>query len=337
MDAAQQSDASVPSNANMPMTAQLVMPWFIGTAWIPKFAGEKGKFVEWRVQVEAMLRAQGLSEQQQADFVLGALEGEAKRELQLINPRDKDTGQKILEILKKLYAKPVTKSQLRASFFNCKQRADESVNAFILRLRELFFRWQQQDEGGTEEENDLLIDQLMVGLQAGPIKRELSRQMRRNNPMNFTDLCKEAQALEQELQDGDDAILSQRVAVPASQNTTTMNMEQLKGQIQAELQQGLMGEMKKEIMEQMKALSANLLEEMKKQFSTREMASGPAAPPTGHHTATSRTPLTRRRQAGVMTSVYQWDAQGRPICRSCGAAGHVQRRCPHIPSRPQDF
>ena len=138
MDAAQQS------NANVPITAQFVMPWFMGAAWIPKFSGEKGKFTEWRVQMEAMLRAQGLSQQQQADFVLGALEGDAKRELQLTNPRDKDKGQKVLDLLGRLYAKPVTKAQLRASFFNCRQRTDENVNAFILRLRELFSRWQER-------------------------------------------------------------------------------------------------------------------------------------------------------------------------------------------------
>ncbi len=47
-----------------------------------------------------MLRAQGLNQQQQTDFVLGALEGDAKRELQLVNPRDRDTGQKVLDVWK---------------------------------------------------------------------------------------------------------------------------------------------------------------------------------------------------------------------------------------------
>ena len=98
MDAAQQGDA------NVPITAQFVMPWFMGAAWIPKFGGEKGKFTEWRAQVEAMLRAQGLNPQQQTDFVLGALEGEAKRELQLVNPSDRETGQKVLITRKGSYS-----------------------------------------------------------------------------------------------------------------------------------------------------------------------------------------------------------------------------------------
>ncbi len=327
-------DEAQPSNANMPITAQFVMPWFMGAAWIPKFAGEKTKFGEWEVQVEAMLRAQGLNEQQQADFVLGALEGEAKRELQLINPREKDTAQKVLDVLKKLYAKPPSKAQVRASFFNCKQHTHETANAFILRLRESFSSWQRQDEGGAGGEgDDLLIDQLMVGLRAGPIKQELSRQLRRNNPMTFSDMCKEARALEQELQDGEDPILSQRVAATGAHNTT-VNIEPLKDQIRAELQQGLMGEMRKEIMEQMKALSADLKEEMRTQLLTR---TAPSAPSTDHNAAVPQTPRARRQLTGTKAPVFQWDAQGRPICRSCGVAGHVQRRCPRALAKPQDF
>lgn len=65
-----------------------------------------------------MLQAQGLNQQQKADFVLGALEGKAKLELQLIAILDKNTRQKVLDILQRLYAKPVTKAYLQASFFN---------------------------------------------------------------------------------------------------------------------------------------------------------------------------------------------------------------------------
>lgn len=59
-----------------------------------------------------MLRAQGLNQHQQTDFVLGALDGDAKRELQLINQRDTGTGQKILYVLEKLYATRTTKAHV---------------------------------------------------------------------------------------------------------------------------------------------------------------------------------------------------------------------------------
>lgn len=60
---------------------------------------------------------------------------------------------------------------------------------------------QERDAGGTEDGEDLLLDQLMVGLCAGPIKQELSRQLRRDEQLTFSVACKEAQALEQELQE----------------------------------------------------------------------------------------------------------------------------------------
>lgn len=309
------------------------MPWFMGAAWVPKFDGDKTKFVEWRAQVEAMLRAQGLGEQQQADFILAALDGEAKRELQLIPHRDKNTGDKVLEILKSLYATLTTKAQLRANFFNCKQRPEESMSGFILRLRELFFKWQEQDREGTEEDEVLLLDQFMVGLQSGPMKQELNRQLRRNQRLTFTDACKEARALEQELQDGEPAILSQRVNMLSPKYTTTPDIEKLKSQIQAELQTELMGEMRKEIIEQIKALSTNLMEEVRMQFSSRTPPT-PGAPRMPHRTVT---PQARGQQSSPAAPTYQWDAQGRPICLRCGVPGHVRRRCPQRSLQSQDF
>lgn len=99
------------------ITATFMMPWFMGAAFIPKFDGEKEKFEQWRAQVEAMLRAQGLGRQQEVDFVLGALEGDAKREMQLVDPRQKDTSKNILDFLQTMYAAPTNKAQLRSNFF----------------------------------------------------------------------------------------------------------------------------------------------------------------------------------------------------------------------------
>lgn len=59
----------------------------------------------------------------------------------------------------------VKRKKMPASFFQGRQHAGESVGAFILRLQELFFRWREWDEGRVKECNDLLLDQLLVGLQ----------------------------------------------------------------------------------------------------------------------------------------------------------------------------
>ncbi|CAL9705994.1 unnamed protein product [Knipowitschia caucasica] len=110
-----------------------MMPWFMGAAWIPKFGGKRDQFGEWKAQVEAMLRAQGLSQQQQVDFVLGALE------VMLATANEKDTSAKIMDLLERVYGQPATKAQARMNFFNCKQKTDESINAFVLRLRSFLY------------------------------------------------------------------------------------------------------------------------------------------------------------------------------------------------------
>ncbi|KAK7883852.1 hypothetical protein WMY93_026975 [Mugilogobius chulae] len=271
-----------------------MMPWFMGAAWIPKFCGEQAKFGEWRAQVEAMLRAQGLSQQQQADFVLGALEGDAKRELMLVRASDKDTSVKVLDLLQTLYAKPATKAQSRMNFFNCKQRTDESINAFILRLREVFSRWQERDQDGTEDSDDLLLDQLMVGLRKGQVKQELSRQMRRRDDMAFEAACKEARALELEFQEDDEALVAHRVTTYPPPKPAAVNAEQIKDQIHSELKTELLGEIKKEIKEQITSLSAAIVEDIRTQLFNRDQS--PARPP-------------QFRQQRPNTPSYRWDEQ----------------------------
>lgn len=108
---------------------------------------------------------------------------------------------------------------------------DETVDAFILCLRELFYRWQEHDADGAADEDNLLLDQLMGGLKRGLIKQELGRQLRRQNRTTFREACKEARALAQECQEEEEA-LSNRVQY-APQSPALTNSDQLKTQIKA--------------------------------------------------------------------------------------------------------
>lgn len=71
-------EPSVTPVSNKPIVNKMVMPWCMGVPWVPTFSGEdrKVKFWEWLWQIAAMLRAQGLSEERKADFVIGALESQ---------------------------------------------------------------------------------------------------------------------------------------------------------------------------------------------------------------------------------------------------------------------
>lgn len=59
--------------------------------------------------------------------------------------------------------------------------------------------------------------------------------MQRNEQMTFTAICKEAWALEQEMQDGEETLLSHRVSAPVPWSTTTVDMEHFRAELQQEL------------------------------------------------------------------------------------------------------
>lgn len=75
-------EPSVPTGSNQAIVNTMIMPWFMGVPWVRKFSGEgsETKFGEWLWQIEAMLRAQRLSEEQKVDFIVGAFRGQCQKE-----------------------------------------------------------------------------------------------------------------------------------------------------------------------------------------------------------------------------------------------------------------
>lgn len=109
----------------------------------------------------------------------------------------------------------------------------------------------------------------------------------------------------------------------ASYKTTTIaNAEQQKEQIQAELQQGLMGKIWKEIMEQKRALSADLREEVKRVASNLDHPNcGPlyscSTSPSGE--ATASLPQGTRLLGGCTRPAHLfgfWDSRACPASMS---------------------
>ncbi|KAG1933728.1 interleukin-1 receptor accessory protein-like 1-A [Pimephales promelas] len=292
----------------------------MGGPWIPRFSGEKGKFSSWRSQVEAMLRAQGLTTQQGVDFLLAALDGEARRQARLFKTEEKADAKALLDALQSKYGDGGSRAQRRSRFFSCRQGQDEGVGSFILKLQELYFDWQGR-EPTLEEEGEYLLDQFTLNLRPGPIQQEIHRQVRRNPQLTFAAVCTEAVALEQEQQHGEDHTWVRRAVTPtvatSPVNTLHCNasdLSQLKSELQAEL--------RKEVTEQLKGLSASIVEEIRKQISpTPLMASQPDIPPLTvipPQLPSGPTARSRPQQTPPGRGSFQWDAEGRPICRDCG-------------------
>lgn len=75
------------------------------------------KLGEWKLQIETMLSFQPLANSQKAEFVLGLLEGEAKRETMALQRACRDTSKKIFDVLLALYGDNTHVSILRTQFF----------------------------------------------------------------------------------------------------------------------------------------------------------------------------------------------------------------------------
>lgn len=304
-----------------PVINTMVMPWFMGMPWVPKFSGEGSqvKFRDWKIQIEAMLRAQGLSEAQKTDFIIGALDGVARREVLLLEDAKRNSATEILKALDALYSKTKSLAQIRVQFFKCVQGEGESIGAYVLRLRELFLRWREKEPRGSAQDETTVRDQFILGLRSVTIQRELQRLVRREDEFTFSDACAEARALEADHQEvdhlGEEATTS-RVRAQHSRETRGNDLEKWKETFRAEVRQ--------DIKDQISALSKDIAEEVRRQLSP-----APFSPAFGR-----RTP-GRPQSAGARYSAsprdqpdFQWDSQGRPICILCKKAGHVKRNCP---------
>ena len=308
----------------------VMMPWFMGASWVPKFSGGGGavKFSQWRAQVESFLRAQMLNPQQKVDFLLSTLDGSAHREAMLLPSTDRDSDQ-ILQALNQKYGDHRSVETLREEYFDCKQAAGEGIDDFILRLRECFYRWQSSDPGHAGPIDGVLRSQFSRGLKEGAVKQELQRHLRRTPNLTFDAVCREAKFLENEGKaQRAEAMAYQARAVPqpgVPETQSQLGLQQLKDSLRAELKQ--------EIHDQVTLLGKTIVEEIRGQFSnpqpdpTSQWGRPAAAPPSNR----------RRRPDTQEPRDYQWDDQGRPICRDCGEAGHVQRYCPRRPTSTQGF
>lgn len=303
-----------------PVARPQVLPVFVGAPWAPKFRGPNSdvSLKEWISQTSYLADLQGLTEQQRLQFLLGSLEGEAKREVQAAPEDKRNTFQAVLSYLKDLYGDKTPVAALRAQFFNCRQGPTQSIRSFALQLRELLVRLKNRDNHGLGDEDALMRDQFLLGLREGPIRQCLKTQLRRDARLTYEAIRKEALALELDQQETNEQpvnVAASSACAPVQPPTTDWKRE-------------LQAEIMKDVKQQMAELSKTLLEELRR--------SRPISPPPVRGRSASEG-ARERRGARPTSSRFQWDEEGRPICNRCGVAGHVSRYCDVRRASQQDF
>lgn len=102
-------------------------------------------------------------------------------------------------LLDALYVEKVPLSMRRAQFFGCVQRSDESVQAYLLRLKELYSKLRQHDPDEAPTDSHVK-DQFLLGLVGGPLLQALKMFARHNPDATFAQIQQEALLLEVEQQ-----------------------------------------------------------------------------------------------------------------------------------------
>ncbi|XP_058883630.1 uncharacterized protein LOC131737557 [Acipenser ruthenus] len=142
--------------------SMMMFPFMMGASWAQRFKGGNCSvgdvsLVEWKSSLEAMFRIYALPETKQLDIVLSSLDGEAKREMQILPDESKRTVKQVFEKLEELYGDKTTASTLRSLFFSCRQKSTENIREFSLRLQELFSRMKKRDSRGIDIRREAVL------------------------------------------------------------------------------------------------------------------------------------------------------------------------------------
>lgn len=310
-------------------TRNMASPFFIGAPWVPKFCGLNTNYEDWESQISAMLRAQKWSIEQQCDFVLSALGGESRREILILEQAERDTPDKIFLQLKELYGDKTAVGTLRAMFYECRQRTEEPIRKFTLRLRELGHRLQTKEPQGFRRADLHLRDQFVLGLREGEIQRDLRRLLRHDPDLSFEQVRKEALQLEADALYGVHEDSACAVVRGDLKWQDTLNWRD-------KFKVEILAEMKEQIMDLKNTLQEELREfvrpaPMPRTFSAprgeRERWNLSSPQYRGGVEVSEPPPVTKQTPRLVERPRHKWDEHGQPICSRCGVSGHMAREC----------
>lgn len=283
--------------------------------------------------------------------VLGCLEGEARREVLLLEPRDRTQADDIFEVLITLFGDKTPVSVMRSSFFDCRQKPGETMRAYILRLRELGSRLQRNDPINPNQFDHVLRDQLIAGLREGSMKQELRKVVYKNGDLTFNEVKTEAMMFEEFQVDQWHDPSCMAVEQPRALTHSPWDWKQeFKNEVLKEVKLQ-METMTKTLLDQLRAASSQLPpnqtqvtplpptwsapsprtidrpgEESQRPVSITQESSI-ARPQCQRPEEDGLRPGLSTRHTTVAPPQYRRDAQGRPICLRCGNSGHIARYC----------
>ena len=320
--------------------------------WGQKFRGRNSDFGlgEGQAHLKAMFKMCRVHENVQLDLIINCLEGEAKRQILILDDRERNSPDQIFVVLKELYGDQMSASVLRPLCFDCKQEPNETVSEFTLRLQELFQKLKNSDRDDHGNINQLMRDQFLEGLRDRMLRRELRTIVLVDPELSFARVKTEAMLRIIADQGGVSSSCFGTSQVPTP---VPLDLKQLRQELKAEMVEELKSQMAalaKDVVGELRATLNNLASQPPRPQAPRDsqntwqrqpLAPYPpltcqSAPPVvGQSQYNHRSPSSHHRgpNQGIINSfppsgnMFQYDEQGRPFCMR-QTPGHIQRFCP---------
>jgi hypothetical protein len=264
---------------------------------IPVFSGERGQAVgEFVEQVEEAWASQGLARSRdRMRFLWSHLSTRVRDEI-LCYPEDvRDSGRKVLGILKEVYGDKRSVCQLLTSFNGMYQRAGEDVREFGTRLNRAFRALveSQRQEGQEVLSETLLRDHFIGQLSDVLLSRQLKEKVFDNAQLSFFEIREAAIRW-------DSGAHPSALAAPAQASGAARSYSDMPPPSAGST-----------------APSTQLLEDLVKQLGSLQA-----------ELAQVKQELRERPRQGLRRPGPEFfAADGRPICLRCKQPGHIKKDC----------
>ena len=134
-----------------------------------------------------------MTQVEQTDYVVSLLESTAKEEVKLRPKAERDTSEKICNILLEAFGERRTTPQLLLkSFYERKQKDGETLREFSHALCEIYNRIHSRDPSIIPSRDQALRDQFADNVRDQLLRKELKRMVRSNSSCKFLEVREEA-------------------------------------------------------------------------------------------------------------------------------------------------
>lgn len=111
----------------------------------------------------------------QLEFLFDHLQGQARDEVRVLPEKDRNTPDKIFDILRILFQDEDTVAQIQQSFYQRVQRAGESLQQYSLVLMKIIDRLIKKQKGAIGDKELMLKERFIDGVKDLQLKREMRR------------------------------------------------------------------------------------------------------------------------------------------------------------------